>query len=1208
MEILTKSADFFALLYNDFQFCQAGAWQGSVIQKVEVYSSRKLWRLLVEVPQPLPAGILEETANCLQSSLDCEVGVELLTQLDDAVLEAVVRDHWDSIRLLLEQQESSPLWKVENQRLDLIAGHRQQYQALLDIEACSRISRWFKENYGLQVISRVRLQESPQENGSKNSQTLIPAAEYQVLSYDVSASKPRKNASRGKSRAKAALIRMSDLQEGQQGIRVEGQIWHKEIKAIRGGRCAVEYYLTDYTGSVIVKQFLDKPADDHLLIDQWITANGDIRYDPFTHEAVLFAAAIENMEAPQRRDQAPDKRVELHVHTKMSALDGLAEVEQLVARAAQWGHQAIAITDHGCVQAFPDACHAAQKHHIKVIYGVEAYLYEKDIKERAYHVIILARSAEGLRNLYQLITLSYLHHFYKNRPRIPRAELSKYRRGLLIGSACQAGEVYQAFLKGLSREERRSVAEFYDYLEIQPLSNNEFLINQGTLPDREALQEINRQIIALAAELGKPVVATGDVHVLEPHDGILRTIIQAGQGYDDAESDHPLYLRTTEEMLAEFAYLGDELARQVVVEGPNQINAMVEMVQPVPDGFYPPQIESAGEEITALAWERVRELYGQVLPEVVESRIKKELYSITEHGFSVLYLIAHKLVQKSNQDGYVVGSRGSVGSSLVAYLTGITEINPLAPHYLCPDCAYSEFVAAGFSCGADLPDKNCPCCGRELLRDGFDIPFETFLGFEGDKVPDIDLNFSGEYQSRAHQYVEELFGSENVFRAGTVSTIATKTAFGFVKKYSEERDLSYKNSEINRLVKGITGVRKTTGQHPGGLIVVPKDRDILEFTPLQHPADNKDSGIITTHFEYHAIGDQLVKLDILGHDDPTVIKELEDLTGVKAATVRMGDKTTMQIFSGLEPLSLEPEVINSTVGTFGIPEFGTRFVRQILETTRPSTMSELIRICGLSHGTDVWLNNAQELVQSGVAQLNDVICTRDDIMLYLIQLGMDPQKAFKIMEKVRKGKGVNREEEEQMLSCFTPSWYVDSCRKIKYMFPKAHAAAYVTMAFRIAFYKVHYPLAFYASFFSVRAEDFEAETMLGGYQFIQKRIQEIEKQGMKASAKDKKLLPYLEVALEMYARGFCFYPVDIYKSHAIKFQVQGDGLLMPFSALPNVGAAAAQSIVRLRGETPFLSVEELQMRTHMNKTTLEMLRKYGCLEGLPESAQLNLFA
>jgi DNA polymerase-3 subunit alpha (Gram-positive type) len=602
-------------------------------------------------------------------------------------------------------------------------------------------------------------------------------------------------------------------------------------------------------------------------------------------------------------------------------------------------------------------------------------------------------------------------------------------------------------------------------------------------------------------------------------------------------------------------------------------------------------------------------LYGINLPEIVEQRIKHELNSITEHGFSVLYLIAHKLVVKSNQDGYLVGSRGSVGSSLVAYLTGITEVNPLQPHYLCKKCKTSIFSEDNsIECGVDLADRDCPNCGSLMEKEGFNIPFETFLGFEGDKVPDIDLNFSGDYQVHAHHYVEELFGSENVFRAGTISTIAEKTAFGFVKKYAEEKSLNISNAEIRRLVKGITGVRRTTGQHPGGLIVVPKGHDIHEFTPLQHPADKKDSGVITTHFEYHAIGDQLVKLDILGHDDPTVIRELERLTGVKASQIKLDDPDTMKVFSQVEILGIKKEDINSSVGTFGIPEFGTRFVRQMLEATRPTTFAELVRISGLSHGTDVWLNNAQELIESGTAQLNKVICTRDDIMTYLINMNMNKKTAFNIMERVRKGKGLTENDINAMTECSVPEWYINSCQKIKYMFPRAHAVAYVTMAFRIAYYKVNYPLAFYASFFSIRAEDFDAQIILDGAESLDLKIKDIYKMGNSATQKDKKLVIILELAQEMYARGFKFYSVDIYRSEASKFKIYKDGLLLPFSALPNVGLNAALGIVEARKSRPFVSVEDFQNRTHLNKTAMSVLRQYNCFKNLPESNQINLFA
>ncbi|MDD2620100.1 MAG: PolC-type DNA polymerase III, partial [Syntrophomonadaceae bacterium] len=641
---------------------------------------------------------------------------------------------------------------------------------------------------------------------------------------------------------------------------------------------------------------------------------------------------------------------------------------------------------------------------------------------------------------------------------------------------------------------------------------------------------------------------------------------------------------------------------------PIKIASLIENVKPIPSGFYPPQIEGAEQEIIQLSWERAAAMYGNELPELVQERITRELDSIIGHGFSVLYLIAHKLVEKSNTDGYLVGSRGSVGSSLVAYLTGITEVNPLAPHYLCPACSYSQFFLDGeVACGVDLEEQACSQCGSIMNKDGFDIPFETFLGFKGDKVPDIDLNFSGDYQARAHQYVEELFGKENVFRAGTISTIADKTAYGFVKKYADDKQIDIRNSEINRLVKGITGVRRTTGQHPGGLIVVPADKNILDFCPLQYPADKKESGIITTHFEYHAMEDQLVKLDILGHDDPTVIKELEDMTGVKASSINLSEKETMRLFSGVEPLGVKPQDIASTVGTYGVPEFGTRFVRQMLEATKPTTFSELVRISGLSHGTNVWLNNAQPLIVNGTACLNEVICTRDDIMTYLIQQGIDKTKAFEIMENVRKGKGLKDNQSSLMLEKQVPQWYVSSCQKIEYMFPKAHAVAYVTMAFRIAYFKVYYPLAFYASFFSIRAEDFDYQTILEGYDAIHKRIKEIDRAGFNASPKDKKLIPILELALEMYVRGFNFLPVNIYKSDAKKFRVVDNGLLVPFSGLPNVGINAAQGIVESRGNKKFISIEDFQQTTRLNKTAMDMLRSSQCFEGLPEKSQISLF-
>lgn len=1193
----------------------AEKWQGAGLEKMEVHRGEGLWRFYVTMPDLLPVETLQETERKLLGRLDFVQAVEIIPVPENSrdVLENImnrVQDELSSFLFANPAMGKAVAWKADNNRLDMIASTL-VYQYILENDICQQAAAWFWEHYRLTVLVRVlctrceAVQEPPEL-------IMVSREQVDVLPADTEVQTWKKTNGRRDRKSKQSLLKgeplpVAEIIEGLKNVIAEGEVWDKKYRLLHGGRMALEYHLTDYTGTIIVKSFLDHQEEDPVNIGDWVRVAGNVRFDDYCDEAVLFLEALSPAEKLVRRDENQDKRIELHAHTKMSAMDGLTEVHALVKKAAQWGHAAVAITDHGCTQAFPEAYAASKKNGIKIIYGVEAYLVEQDRKDRSYHIILLARDRQGLKNLYKLVSLSYLEYFYF-KPRIPRHELQKYRQGLLVGTACQAGELYQTILKGEEADQVEKTASFYDYLEIQPLQNNEFLVREGTLPDYDSLKDINTRIVELGKKMQIPVVATGDVHFLEPHDRIYRTIIQAGQGYQDAEAESALYFRTTQEMLQEFAYLGEADARAVVIENPAKINEMIDNLQPVPDGFYPPKIESAEQEITDLTWRRACDLYGPELPGLVRKRIEKELDSITRHGFSVLYLIAHKLVKKSNDDGYMVGSRGSVGSSLVAYLTGITEVNPLCPHYLCPECFYSEFLEESpVGCGADLPDRQCPHCSSTLHKEGFDIPFETFLGFEGDKVPDIDLNFSGEYQSRAHQYVEELFGSENVYRAGTISTIATKTAYGFVKNYSNERQLNLKNSEINRLVQGVAGVRKTTGQHPGGLIVVPKDKDILEFTPLQYPADKKSSGVITTHFEYHAVGDQLVKLDILGHDDPTVLKELEDLTGVRANSISLSEPTTMGIFSSVEPLGLKPEDINSSVGTLGVPEFGTRFVRQMLETTRPTTFSELVRISGLSHGTDVWLNNAQQIIESGTAPLGEVICTRDDIMIYLIQQGLDTRLAFKIMENVRKGKGLSVEQAQAMEEFSVPSWYIESCRKIKYMFPKAHAVAYVTMAYRIAYFKVFYPREFYASFFSIRAEDFDAETILRGSEAIRRRIGEIDRQGQKAQPKDKKLLVILEVAMEMLLRGFDFYPVDIDNSDSSRFKVYKNGLLLPFSALPNVGVAAAQGIVSARSEKPFLSIEDFQQRSHLNKTAMEILRKNDCFSSLPESTQISLF-
>lgn len=735
-----------------------------------------------------------------------------------------------------------------------------------------------------------------------------------------------------------------------------------------------------------------------------------------------------------------------------------------------------------------------------------------------------------------------------------------------------------------------------------------FMVRNGTVKDVETLKEYNRKIIEIGEKLDKLVVATCDVHFLNPEDEIYRRILQAGQGYDDADYQAPLYFRTTEEMLEEFKYLGEEKAREVVITNTNKIADMCEKINPIADYKAAPHIEGCEETIRKITMKKATELYGDPLPEVVQARVDKELDSIIKNGFSVMYIIAQKLVKKSNEDGYLVGSRGSVGSSFVANMIGITEVNSLQPHYRCDKCKYSDFSDYGVKNGYDLEDKDCPKCGNKLTKDGMDIPFETFLGFDGDKEPDIDLNFSGEYQAKAHKYTEVIFGKGTTYKAGTIGTIADKTAYGYVRKYFEERNITINNSEIIRIASGCTGVKRTSGQHPGGIIVVPKGNEIYEFCPVQHPADDIESNIITTHFDYHSIDQNLLKLDILGHDDPTMIKMLQDLTNIDPQKIPLDDKETMSIFSSTTALGVKPEQIRSEVGTFGIPEFGTKFVRGMLIDTKPTKFEELLRISGLSHGTDVWLNNAQSLIEKGTIKLEDAICTRDDIMIYLIKIGMPPKPAFKIMECVRKGKGLTEEQEKLMIEHNVPDWYIDSCKKIKYMFPKAHAAAYVTMAFRIAWFKVNMPIAYYAAFYSIRADEFESDSMIYGKEKVINKMREIDMQGNNASTKDKNMYSILEIVLEMYERGIKFLPIDLYKSDAKKFLIEEDQIRPPLNSITGLGTVAAQSIQKAREEGgKFMSVEELKLRTGIGKSTVDMLKNSNCLTGMTESNQMSLF-
>lgn len=1209
------SQDFYAFLTRLGHGPVDDAWLGTRLLKVEVSPRQVLWRFHIQYKEkPISKTLLAQTAESLCNQLQYLQKLELLIHpiSVEPILWQILGRHDTQLTSLLPSglEPKQIHWTVEDRHLDLHAADFNTYQGLMEGQVCNILSSWLWENYRLRVVVRARPLEAVVREAS--GPLYIPKQEVVALLPGYGGG-PAKKKGHGFKRNQAVLnsgpvVPLKELEDGLRAVVVEGEVWDKKLTLRRDGRLLLVYYLTDGQDSLIVKAFYDHSKEDQIESGDYIRVCGNVNYDPNLHEIAMLMDAWIKPPRTVRDDLESEKRVELHAHTKLSAMDALCEVHELVKKAANWGHKALAITDHGCTQAFPEAYKAARSHKIKLLYGVEAYLVEEDKRERPYHIVLLAQNSAGLKNMYRLVSQSYLSHYYRF-PKIPRRLLQEHRQGLLVGSACEAGELFQALLKGIEGAELEKLASFYDYLEIQPLCNNEFLLREGKISSRRDLEDLVARIVSLGKKLGKPVVATGDVHFLEPEHEVYRRIIQAGQGYEDAQIQAPLYLKTTAEMLDEFNFLDDDDKKAVVVDNTLLISNMIEDIKPVPDGFYPPKIDRAEEEISSLAWERVAALYGSNLPELIEARVRKELDSIIRHGFSVLYLIAQKLVKKSNDDGYIVGSRGSVGSSLIAYLTGITEVNPLPPHFRCSYCKWTTFAEDDQAdCGADLPDAKCPQCGNNVSKEGFDIPFETFLGFEGDKIPDIDLNFSGEYQNRAHQYVEELFGKENVFRAGTISTIAERTAYGFVARYAEDKNVQLKNSEINRLVRGIAGVRRTTGQHPGGLIVVPRDHDIHEFTPLQHPAENKDSGVITTHFEYHAIGDQLVKLDILGHDDPTVIKALEDLTGISPAGISLSEEKTMQLFSSVEPLGLTPEEAGSPVGTIGVPEFGTRFVRQILESTRPTTFSELVRICGLSHGTDVWLNNAQSLIEHEIAPLNQVICNRDDIMTYLIQKGLEKKQAFKIMEQVRKGKGLSSTEIDSMEACSVPSWYIDSCQKIKYMFPKAHAVAYVINSFRIAYFKVYHPLAFYASFFTVRAEDFEAETVLKGHETIRQRIKDIDKMGNEASQKDRKLLPILEVAAEMCARGYHFYPVDIYQSKAAHYLIKEQGLLLPFSALPNVGRSAAEGVEKAQPAGAFLSVEDFQARTHLNKTSMDVLRQYRCFEGLPESNQIQLFA
>ncbi|MCI7392364.1 MAG: PolC-type DNA polymerase III [Clostridiales bacterium] len=1001
---------------------------------------------------------------------------------------------------------------------------------------------------------------------------------------------------------------------------IRGEVFRKDCRTISEEKKLASIFVTDKRTSICVKAFvLNQKWDDfqtHLPAGTAVKIAGKAQWDRFDNAVTIMADSIELTENIRREDTYPQKRVELHCHTKMSAMDGMNEAANIVKTAEKWGHRAVAITDHGVVQAFPEASHAAGD--IKVLYGCEGYLVDDtglisedgtiDYKSRkTNHIIIFARNRQGLLNLYKLVSLSHLKYFYK-RPRIPRSVLMAHREGLILGSACEAGELYGAVRRGASDDELEKIAEFYDYLEIQPLINNRFMINDGIVENQEVLKDFNRRIVALGEKTGKPVVATCDAHYFDEEEALYRQILMAGQGYKDAESSEGLYFRTTNEMMEEFAYLGEETAYKVVIENTNLIADMIEPLMPVPKGKFPPKIDGAEDYLRKVCRERSTAMYGDPLPDVIQERLDKELNSIIDNGYAVMYRSAEMLVQKSLSEGYLVGSRGSVGSSFAATMSGITEVNPLPAHYLCPSCKNIEWGdSTQYDCGIDMPDKVCPVCGTPYNKEGFTIPFETFLGFEANKEPDIDLNFAGEYQGKAQKYVEDIFGAENVYKAGTIGTIKGNTAYGYVAKYFDEKGKSANKAEMDRLTECCEGVKRTTGQHPGGVIIVPRGHDINEFCPVQHPANDVKSDIITTHFDYHSIDQNLLKLDILGHDAPSMIRQLQDMTGVDPLKVPIKDEKVMTIFNGTEGLDIKDPDYKFTHGSYAIHEFGTQFVRQMLDDIKPTSIEELVRISGLSHGTDVWLGNAKDLIVNGVTTMKEAIATRDDIMNYLRKHGVPNGDAFTIMEKVRKGKGLTEEQEALMVEHDIPDWYIESCKKIKYMFPRAHAVAYVLMSMREAYYKVYYPAEFYAVYFTTKVANFDEKVILKGQQAVWDRMTEIEQMGKDASKKEEADITVLEVAYEMYARGYEFAPARLGESDATKFRVNNGRVQLPFVAISGMGEGAATAFAKGYEERPYETVEDIMDRGKVNKTVVEELRAHGVLEGLPETAQISFF-
>ena len=1286
-----------------------------------------------------------------------------------------------------------------------------------------RLSRW--ENLMNDLLTGWKITYTYHLIGEPENAVVVP----KVKEKDVEAPPPEDGVLYGKLIKKNEITAICSVEVDEGDTVISGRLVSAELRddwSMRERRpnCRVQVNITDFTDSIYCSVSM-REEWQAIRLQNWLSATdkagkdlkikGVCKVKKKTGERSFYVDSIEQTDRVLRMDDSEEKRVELHLHSRMSTMDGITNLTDAFKTAKRWGHKALAVTDHGVVQAFPEAAKAAKATGVKALFGVEGYLIPdtdsqpfentvytvfdiettglkaehneiieigavrvengtvtkrfqsfiddgltipKNITEltgiteamvqgapttrivleqfrefaegttlvahnanfdvgfithhgsrfgitfpmpyadtlmlsryllhdelpnhkldticdylqidmgshhradddanscamillhfiemlrsrdvhtipvipdadehyrhqlttkerhRTNHIIILAKTQKGMKNLYRIISYSHLDHLH-GKPEIPRSMLSVFRSDLILGSACEAGELFRAILNGEPEEKIEKIAKFYDYLEIQPIGNNEFLVREGKVPDDEGLRDLNRRIVALGEKLNMPVAATGDVHFLEPQDSIYRAILMSKLGFEDAEQQAPLYFKTTTDMLEEFSYLGPEKCHEVVIDVPNRIADLCDTLKPFPDGTHAPKIPNAAEELRSMAVNKAHEIYGDPLPEIVQARLDKELKSIIGNDFSSLYLMAQRLVHKSLSDGYLVGSRGSVGSSFVATMAGITEVNALPAHYVCPKCKFSDFNVdhTVYTIGADLPNRNCPVCGTNLKKDGFEIPFEVFLGFHGDKTPDIDLNFSGEYQPVAHKYVEEMFGKGHAFRAGTISGIAEKKGYECVYSFQEKTGKTYNNAEIERLCKGCLNVKVTTGQHPGGIVIVPKDNDefteIYDYTPVQYPADKVDKNTITTHFDFHAMDDRLVKLDILGHDDPTALRMLEDITGLNPRSIPLDDPDTRELFWSTQSLHIDLKEIDCSLGTLGVPEFGTGFVRQVLENTRPNTIEELVRIAGLTHGTDVWLNNAEPLVMGGIAKLNEVLCTRDDIMNYLIAHDMEPSLSFKIMERVRKGKGLTDEMEQAMKDGNIPEWFIGSCKKIKYMFPRGHAAAYTMMSFRVAYYKVHYPKEFYAVYYTVRADAFDITKSVGGPEAVLKQIKLLEEGANQKTdsekKKDKELQTILELVYEMNLRGIPMLNVDIYKSDATKFLIEGDAIRPPFNAIPGVGGGAAEGIVQRRKPgAVYPTIEDFANETGANSGIVASLEALGCFAGMPRKKQMSLF-